>query len=238
MPSIRERLDSVRERIAAAARRAGRRPEEIRLVAVSKTQSPERMAEAIEAGAGILGENRVQEARDKREAMDPALAGRAQWHLIGSLQRNKARLVPGLFDVVESLDSADVAEELARRVQIFGYAPGQTPMGVFLQVNTGEESQKGGVAPSELPVLLEEVSRLEALRVEGLMCIPPLGRKPEESRPHFQLLRRLRDEAQARGFPSLRELSMGMSGDFEIAIEEGATLVRIGTAVFGPRPVR
>lgn len=234
MASIRERLESVQERIAAAARRAGRRPEEIRLVAVSKTQSPERMGEAIEAGAGILGENRVQEAREKREAMDPAVAGRAQWHLIGTLQQNKARQVPGLFDVVETLDSLPLAEELARRVQ----ASGGTALEVFLQVNTGEEAQKGGVAPAEVPGLLEEIARLEVLRVRGLMCIPPLGRVPEESRPHFRLLRKFRDEAQARGFPALRELSMGMSADFEIAIEEGATLVRIGTAIFGPRPAR
>ena len=234
MASIRERLESVRERIAAAAHRAGRRPEEVRLVAVSKTQSPERMAEAIGAGAGILGENRVQEAREKREAMDPAVAGRAQWHLIGTLQRNKARQVPGLFDVVESLDSLSLAEELARRVP----TSGGTSLEVLLQVNTGEEEQKGGVAPAEVPGLLEKVARLEALRVRGLMCIPPLGREPAESRPHFRLLRKLRDEAQVRAFPALQELSMGMSADFEIAIEEGATLVRIGTAIFGPRPAR
>lgn len=234
MASIRENLESVRERIAAAAHRAGRGPEEIRLVAVSKTQSPERMAEAIEAGAGILGENRVQEARDKREAMGPVVAGRAQWHLIGTLQRNKARTVPGLFNVVETLDSLPLAEELARRMRAFG----EIPLGVFLQVNTGEESQKGGVVPAEVLGLLERVSRLEVLRVDGFMCIPPLGRGPEESRPHFQLLRRLREEAQLKGFSAVQELSMGMSADFEIAIEEGATLVRIGTAIFGPRPGR
>ncbi|MBI3127505.1 MAG: YggS family pyridoxal phosphate-dependent enzyme [Candidatus Tectomicrobia bacterium] len=234
MTSLNERLESVRARIAAAARRAGRRPEEVRLVAVSKTRPPERVAEAIHAGVEIIGENRVQEARDKRLAMDPALAGRAQWHLIGSLQRNKARQVIGLFDMVETVDSLPLAEELARRAE----ASGAAPLRVLLQVNTGEESQKGGAAPAALPGLLEGASRLEALRVEGLMCIPPLGRAPEESRPHFRLLRKLRDEAQGRGFASLRELSMGMSGDFELAIEEGATFVRIGTAIFGPRPPR
>lgn len=235
MSSIQERLQSVRERIAAAARQSGRSLEGIRLVAASKTQPPERVAEAIEAGVEIIGENLVQEARDKRAALDPEVAGRVEWHLIGSLQRNKVRQVLGLFDVVESLDSLPLAEELARRVRSSG---GESPFGVLLQVNTGEEAQKGGVAPGEALHLLEEISRLADLRVEGLMCIPPLGRAAEESRPHFERLRKLRDEALGRGFSSLRELSMGMSGDFEIAIAEGATLVRIGTAIFGPRPPR
>jgi len=230
--TIRERYESVLERIAASARRAGRSPGEIRVVAVSKTQPPERMAEAIEAGVQILGENRVQEAEGKRADMDPEVARRVKWHLIGGLQRNKARFVPGLFDAVESLDSVALAGELARRVENAGAGP----LDVFVQVNTGEETQKGGVAPAGAVELVRAVEPLESLRVVGLMCIPPLGRDPEESRPHFELLRRLREEAQAAGFGSVRELSMGMSADFELAVAEGATYVRVGTAIFGPRP--
>jgi len=229
---VRERYARVLERIAAAARRAGRPPEEIRVVAVSKAHPPERMAEAIGAGVEILGENRVQEARVKRAEMDPAVAGRARWHLVGTLQRNKVRQVPGLFDAVESVDSLPLARELARRVE----RAGGEPLEVFLQVNTGEEAQKGGVPPAEALDLLREVARLEALRAVGLMCIPPLGRSAEESRPHFRLLRRLRDQAREGGLSTVQALSMGMSGDFEVAIEEGATHVRIGTAIFGPRP--
>lgn len=231
MGEIRERYEAVRRRAAAAARSAGRRPDEVRLLAVSKTQPPERLIEAIEAGVEILGENRVQEARRKREGMPPEVAEKARWHLIGALQRNKARAVPGLFDAVESVDSLPLARELDRRAG----AAGGAPIEVFIQVNTGEEAQKSGVAPAEAMALAREASALESLRVVGLMCIPPLGREAEESRPHFALLRKLRDEARERGFSEVRELSMGMSNDFETAIAEGATLVRVGAAIFGPR---
>lgn len=227
----RERYEQVLERVERAAKKAGRAPEEVCVVAVSKTQPAGIVAEAIEAGVPVLGENRVQEARDKREEIGPALAARARWHLIGSLQRNKARMVPGLFDVVESVDSLALARELARRVE--GANAG--PMEVFLQVNTGEELQKGGALREEVPALLDEIGRMESLRVAGLMCIPPLGRSSEESRPHFRVLRGLRDEALEAGHSTVQALSMGMSGDFEVAIEEGATHVRIGTAIFGPR---
>ena len=140
----------------------------------------------------------MQEAQRKREEIDPEVAGRARWHLIGSLQRNKARAVPGLFDVVESVDSLALARELNKRVN----AAGGDPLDVFIQVNTGEEAQKGGVAPADAVTLVREASGLEALRVVGLMCIPPLGREAEESRPHFELLRKLRDEAQRRRVPA------------------------------------
>ena len=228
---IGQRYEMVKGRVADAALACGRDPDEIRLLAVSKTQPPERVVEAIEAGVDIIGENRVQEAQGKRAEIDPEIAGRARWHLIGSLQRNKARAVPGLFDVVESVDSLALARELNKRVN----AAGGAPLDVFIQVNTGEETQKGGVAPADAVTLVREASGLEALRVVGLMCIPPLGREAEESRPHFQLLRKLRDEARDAGYPHVRELSMGMSNDFEVAVAEGATLVRIGTAIFGPR---
>lgn len=228
---IGQRYEMVKGRVADAALACGRNPDEIRLLAVSKTQPPERVVEAIEAGVDIIGENRVQEAQRKRGEIDPEVAGKARWHLIGSLQRNKARAVPGLFDVVESLDSLALARELNKRVNCAGVEP----LDVYIQVNTGEEAQKGGVSPADSMTLVREASALEALRVVGLMCIPPLGREAEESRPHFELLRKLRDDIQDAGFSHVRELSMGMSNDFEVAIAEGATLVRIGTAVFGPR---
>ncbi len=231
MGSIRENLKEVRARIAAAAERAGRADEEVRLVAVSKTRPPDRLADAILSGVEILGENRVQEAREKRAKMDPELAGRARWHLVGSLQKNKARLVPGLFDTVESVDSLALAQELARRVE----GSGAVPLEIFVQVNTGEEGQKGGVAPGEVQNLLKETTRLSALKAVGLMCLPPFEDNPEKSRAHFRLLRRLRDEALGAGLETVTELSMGMSADYEVAIEEGATFVRIGTAIFGER---
>ena len=231
MSDIGQRYEMVKGRVADAAMASGRNPDDIRLLAVSKTQPPERVVEAIEAGVDIIGENRVQEAQGKRAEIDPEIAGRARWHLIGSLQRNKARTVPGLFDVVESVDSLALARELNKRVS----RAGGDPLDMFIQVNTGEESQKGGVAPADAMTLVREASDLEALRVVGLMCIPPLGREAEESRPHFVLLRKLRDEALDAGFSGVRELSMGMSNDFEVAVAEGATLVRIGTAIFGPR---
>ncbi|MDA1000470.1 MAG: YggS family pyridoxal phosphate-dependent enzyme [bacterium] len=232
MGSIRENLKKVRSQIAEAARGAGRDPGEVQLVAVSKTQPADRVAEAIAAGVDVIGENRVQEARDKRAGLGEAAAGRARWHLIGSLQKNKARLVPGLFNVVESVDSLALAEELSRRIE----SAGAPPLEVFVQVNTGLETQKGGVSPEEMLALVEKASALPALRVRGLMCIPPLAGAPEESRPHFRLLRELRDGAHRAGFGEVQCLSMGMSKDFELAIAEGATHVRVGTAIFGPRP--
>ncbi len=227
----RARFEHVVERIARAAESAGRRPEDIDLVSVSKTQSAEVVAEAIEAGVRILGENRVQEAREKRGTLDPELASRARWHLIGSLQRNKARQVPGLFDVVESVDSLALARELASRVG----SAGEKPLDIYIQVNTGDEPQKGGLEPGDIPVFLDDITGLSALRVVGLMCIPPLGRSPGESRPHFRKLREIRDHALAAGHATVWGLSMGMSADFEVAIEEGATSVRVGTAIFGSR---
>ena len=229
--AVAQRCGMVRARVADAARRCGRAPDEIRLLAVSKTQPPERVAEAIEAGIDMIGENRVQEAREKRGAMDPETAGRARWHLIGRLQRNKARAVPGLFDAVESVDSLALARELNKRAE----RAGGGPLEVFIQVNTGEEQQKGGVAPGDAPALIEAVCGLGGLRAVGLMCIPPLGRAAAESRPHFASLRALRDAAQDAGFSQVRELSMGMSNDFEVAVAEGATILRVGTAIFGPR---
>lgn len=224
---IRANLQTVRERIARAAERAGRRPETVLLVAVSKGVDLERIREAVAAGVPALGENRVQEARGKVAALGRPVP----WHLVGHLQTNKVRDALACFDLIHSLDRLALAVELARRAR----AEGRT-VEVLVQVNVAEEATKGGFRPADLKPALEALTELPSLRVRGLMAIPPLPREPEESRPHYRELRRLRDTTAAWGLPfDLEELSMGMSGDFEVAIEEGATMVRVGTAIFGPR---
>jgi len=225
---IAGRLAEVRGRIAAAAGRARRRPEEVALVAVTKTFSVAAVREAVAAGQRLFGENRVQEARAKIAA----LGADASWHLIGHLQRNKAGLAAGLFDVVESLDSEALARELDRRARAAGRR-----LRVLVQVMLVGEQSKSGVAPEEAPRLLELAAGLPALELAGLMAIPPWPDTAEDSRPHFARLRELRDRWDGSCCPrgTLRELSMGMSADFEIAVEEGATIVRVGTALFGAR---
>jgi hypothetical protein len=223
--TIRERLTAVRRRIEAAAGRSGRAAESVTLVAVSKTMPVEAVRAAVAAGATILGENRVQEARDKIEA----LAGAAEWHLIGHLQTNKAKLAVGLFDRIHSLDSIRLAHELERHAGEAGRR-----VRCLVQVNVGGEEQKNGASESEVRPLLEAASRLPHLLVEGLMAIPPFLSDAEAVRPFFRRLRVLREELASDGFV-LPDLSMGMTQDFEVAIEEGATLVRVGTAIFGPR---
>jgi len=223
--TIRERLTAVRRRIEAAAGRSGRAAESVTLVAVSKTMPVEAVRAAVAAGATILGENRVQEARDKIEA----LAGAAEWHLIGHLQTNKAKLAVGLFDRIHSLDSIRLAHELERHACEAGRR-----VRCLVQVNVGGEEQKNGASESEVRPLLEAASRLPHLLVEGLMAIPPFLSDAEAVRPFFRRLRVLREELASDGFV-LPDLSMGMTQDFEVAIEEGATLVRVGTAIFGPR---
>ncbi len=222
---IRERLAEVRRRIDAAAGRSGRTAEAVTLVAVSKTMSVEAIREAVAAGVTVLGENRVQEARDKIAA----LAGVAEWHLVGHLQTNKAKLAVGLFQRIHSLDSVRLAEELERHAREAG-----RQVRCLIQVNVGGEEQKSGAPESGVRPLLEAANRLPHILVEGLMAIPPFLSDPEAIRPYFRRLRLLRDELAREGF-SLPDLSMGMTQDFEVAIEEGATLVRVGTAVFGPR---
>ncbi|MFQ5895808.1 MAG: YggS family pyridoxal phosphate-dependent enzyme [Nitrospinota bacterium] len=219
--------------VAPASARAGRSPQDVTLVAVAKTVPPGRVAEAIVAGMLEIGENRVQEAREKREALGEELAGRARWHLVGTLQRNKAKYAVSLFDLIHSVDSLRLAEEVERRAAALPKV-----QDVLVEVNVGREAQKGGVAPEDVLELLRAVSGMAHLRVRGLMVLPPLGSSPEESRPYFQALRALREEARGAGLAGVRELSMGMSADFEAAIEEGATLIRLGTALFGPRPAR
>ena len=224
---IRANLAAVQERIVAAARRAGRREDAVLLVGVSKTVDAERVRAAIAAGVPALGENRVQEAREKI-----AILGRPRpWHLIGHLQTNKVKDALESFDLIHSVDRLPLAEALSRRAAEAGRRAD-----VLVQVNVGEEPQKGGLRADELRGALETMAGLPGLRLRGLMTIPPLPHAPEDSRPYYKEMRRLLDEARRWGHaPDLTELSMGMSGDFEVGVEEGATIVRVGTAIFGSR---
>ncbi len=225
MSGFQERLASVRAGIAAAVARSGRSPEAVTLVAVSKTISVEGIHEALSAGVRILGENRVQEAREKIAL----LPGLASWHLIGHLQSNKAKLAVQLFDCIHSLDSVRLAEDLDRHAEATGKI-----QRCLIEVNVGEEVQKSGAPEAEVRQILEAARRLPHLTIEGLMAVPPFLDDPEDMRPFFRRLRLLRDTLRQEGF-SLEALSMGMTLDFEVAVEEGATIVRIGTALFGPR---
>ncbi len=229
-PSIRERAAAVLDRIARAAARAGRRPGEIRLVAVSKTHGAEAVAEARDAGLSVFGENYVQEAEGKVRAVPDA-----EWHLIGKLQRNKAGKAVALFSWIETVDAAELVADLSRRAA----AAGKT-VDLLVEVNVAGEGTKGGVVPEGIPAILEAAAGLPGIWMRGLMAIPPFSDDAEASRRHFARLRGLLADA-ARRAPqgtSLSELSMGMSHDFEVAIEEGATIVRVGTAIFGPRGAR
>lgn len=228
--TVKERVESVRERIAAAALRVGRDPGEVLLVAVAKTFPASAVEKVIAAGITDIGENRVQEAKAKIADIKAP----CHWHMVGHVQTNKARLAVRLFDWIQSLDSA----KLARELQKAGSGLGKR-VRTLIEVNLGEEPTKSGAAEAELFSLLEEASALPNLGVEGLMVMPPYDPNPEAVRPYFRRLRRLRDEAASR-FPQLdlSHLSMGMSHDFEVAVEEGATIVRIGTAIFGERPTK
>ena len=227
--TVDESLARVRRRIAEAERRAGRALGSVELVAVSKLQPVEAIRSAYRAGQRLFGESYVQELLSKRERLAdlPDLG----WHFIGHLQRNKARQVVGRVAVVESVDSIKLAEELAKRAEATG-----ATVSVLAQVDVAGEETKNGCARGELGALLDAVEAAGSLRLRGLMAIPPFEVEPEEARRHFAALRELRD--RHGGAERLPELSMGMSGDFEVAIEEGATLVRVGTALFGPRPMQ
>ena len=220
---IRANLEAVHERIARACERAGRKPADVLLIAVSKTVEIERIRSAVAAGVEALGENRVQEAKEKIGALGRPVP----WHLIGSLQTNKSRDAVELFDWIHSVDREELARELDRRAH-----QRERTAKVLVQVNVAEEPQKGGVSPAELKSLLDAMTSLRNLDVRGLMCIPPATETADAARPWFRRLRDLRDAA------GLEHCSMGMSGDFEVAIEEGATMVRVGTAIFGPRAPR
>ena len=225
---IRENLEKVYERIEAAAKRAGRDARSITLVAVTKTFGPEAVLAAYEAGQRHFGENYVQEARAKIEAVNkPDIV----WHMIGHLQTNKAKYAVKMFDLVETVDSVKLANELNKRAGKVGKV-----QKVLIEVNLGGEESKSGCDEAGAFELAEYVGSLPNLELLGLMTIPPFL-PPEEVRPYFRRLRELAERIEAKGYPgvSMKHLSMGMSADFEVAIEEGATIVRVGTAIFGPR---
>ncbi len=218
---ILENLASVRDQIATACRRAGRTPGEVTLVGISKGFPAEAAAEAFAAGLRDLGENRIQEAAPKIE-MVGAEGMRPRWHLVGHLQTNKAKTAVELFAIIQSVDSVRLAQALSRR--------SREVVPILLEVNIAQEASKFGFAPQEVAAALPAISALPNLDVRGLMTVAPQAVDPEAVRPVFRCLRELRDEL------GLRELSMGMTDDFEVAIEEGATIVRVGRAIFGPRP--
>jgi PLP dependent protein len=230
--SVAENIASVQERIAAAAHHAGRSPGEIILMAVSKTQPPERIREAYKAGQLLFGENRVQEFAVKAGALQDLQD--ADWHMIGHLQTNKAARTAELFHAVDAIDSLKLAEKLDAAARKLG-----RKLDVLIEINVGGEAAKSGIAPDSpaLDQLLLSAPRLEALTFRGLMTVPPLTGDPQGARPYFRRLRELLDTIAARKLPAiaLSHLSMGMSHDFEVAIEEGSTCVRIGTAIFGER---
>lgn len=220
--------DALLARIAAAAKRSGRTGDDITLVAVTKTHGPDVIRDAVDAGMGLFGENRVQEAAWKI----PLCPASARWQLIGHLQSNKARHAVRLFEVIHSVDSARLFDALEAAARQAGTRPE-----IYLEVNVSGEPSKYGLTPEALPGMVEHVlSRTQALTLTGLMTMAPFDPDPEHARPHFARLRTLRDEISARFGLDLPHLSMGMSGDFEVAIEEGATDIRVGTALFGTRP--
>ncbi len=225
---MRDRLARVRGAITQAARRAGRDPEGVRLVAVTKTVPPEVVREAYDAGARIFGENYVQEALDKVDH----LPHDARWHMIGHLQSNKAKRAVETFSVVQTLDRPSLADALEKAAR-----NRDRTLNVLLQVNVGEEATKSGATPEEAVALVRRAPDWPSLRLCGLMAIPPYHPDPEAVRPHFRALRALAERIEALAVPgvTMGERSMGMSHDFEVAIEEGATLVRVGTAIFGER---
>jgi pyridoxal phosphate enzyme (YggS family) len=229
MSSITDRLNEVRALIEAAARSVGRDPSSVRLIAVSKTFPLDLVREAYAAGQREFGENRVQEALDKiQDAGDLDI----RWHLLGHLQTNKARRAASAFAAIHSVDSLDLLRKLDAAAEGAGAAPR-----LLIQVDLAGEETKFGVRPADVPPLFEVAASLRAARVVGLMTLPPIPENPEDARPWFIQLRRLRDDWAASGVPPdmLQELSMGMSGDFEVAVQEGATMVRVGTAIFGKR---
>lgn len=230
LQTLRERFEDVRRRVDTAARRANRASEEITVVAISKTHPAAVLKAGLNAGITDLGENRVQEAESKIIELGRAAA---RWHLVGHLQSNKAARAVQLFDCIHSLDSVD----LARRLDRLCVTEERAELVVLIQIDLGGEATKTGIDPRQLPELLEALKSCPRLRLNGLMTLPPYFENPDCGRPYFKTLRELRDKLQTQGhFGELNgELSMGMSHDFEIAIEEGATMVRVGTAIFGER---
>lgn len=228
---ISENLVQVKRCIIEAAKRAGRDPSGVRLLAVTKEQSDVTVAKGIQAGMTLLGENKVQEASGKIEAF--GRKNGLEWHFIGRLQKNKVKFIFDLFDLIHSVDSLALAEAIHKKAQKIGSC-----MPILLQVNISGEKSKLGIDPLDLPREIRKFAKLEGVKISGLMTIPPFDRDPETSRPYYARLRELRDTCSSLNIPRicLDELSMGMSNDYEVAIEEGATLVRVGTGLFGPRP--
>ena len=226
------RFADVQARVAGAARSCGRSPDEVTLIAISKTHPANLIKELVELGATDLGENRVQEAEGKIPEVGRTSA---RWHLVGHLQANKARRAVNLFDVIHSLDSIDLAKRLDRLCAEIG----RESLPLLIQLDLGHEETKSGIDEQELPQLIAALQQLERLELIGLMTLPPFGDDPELARPYFRRLRELRDQLAGEGAFGDRkgELSMGMTHDFQVAIEEGATMVRVGTAIFGERKV-
>ena len=228
---IASAVAAVRERISRAAQRAGRRPDDVRLLAVTKSQPPEVVRAAFAAGLREFGENRIQEAEGKIAELAELRVGGLLWHMIGHLQSNKARRAAVLFDFVHSLDNPALAPRLEKAA-----AQERKVLKALVQVDLAREETKFGIDPVRLFPALEQLRGSKSLHVVGLMVLPPLEERPEDARPYFRRLRELRDRALAENLLLGSELSMGMSHDFEVAVEEGATMVRLGTVLFGPRP--
>ena len=228
MVDVAANYRNIRARIGEAAARVGRDPNSVKLLAAAKSQSVEAISAAIAGGVALIGENYVQEAQEKKARLSEP----AEWHMIGHLQRNKAKLAVQLFDLIESLDGIALARELDKE----GRSRGKR-VRVFVEVNVAGEESKSGIAKSAVASLMEGVAELPHLRIEGLMTVPPFRENLEDVRPYFRELRELKDQLNAVGLPNveLKELSMGMTHDYTVAIEEGATIVRVGTALFGPR---
>ena len=226
---MKENFLSIQRRIKECAFKCGRPPESIQLVAVGKTQSADRIRKAYDAGATIIGENYIQEARQKFEQLCDL---DVQWHFIGHLQSNKAKYAVRMFDLIHSVDSLKLAHELDKQAGKVGKF-----QKILIQVNIGSSPNKSGLTEDEVPTLILRIAKLENLRIQGLMTMPPFFDDPEKARPYFAALKHMRDSLKEHGAlsPEFNELSMGMTGDFEAAISEGATLVRIGTALFGAR---
>lgn len=226
--NLESRIDEIRDRIAKAAARSGRRAEDVKLVAVTKQVEPDVIARAAEYGLLAFGENYAQELRLKQEIIGRSVSDDVEWHFIGRLQRNKVKYLVGSVALIHSLDTISTAGEIDRKARAAGMK-----MPVLVELNTGGES-KGGVESDALDDFLRELAGLQGVEVRGLMTMPPYFDNPQDARPYFAALRNSRDRLSAK-YPGLKELSMGMSGDFETAIEEGATIVRIGSAIFGSR---
>ena len=224
--SLAENLDLIQQRIRAACERAGRAPDSVTLLAVSKTHPPETIREAADCGQWLFGENKIQEAKAKI----PLCPGKCRWHFIGHLQSNKIRDAVELFEMIQGVDSLALAREISKRCE-----QASKRMPILLEVNVAGEASKFGCKPEQLMAEFNELNALPKIEIHGLMAIPPYTTDPEKARPYFRRLRELKERAESVLGAPLPHLSMGMSGDFEIAIEEGATLVRIGTALFGPR---